>query len=105
MARHKKDEKPAAATGKLKDPSLFVLNGENMDPQKVLQEKIKDLLRLAKEQGYITYDDLEEALPDSVNDSETVEMVMGRLRSLEVEIIDASDVDRFKFGKKADEEE
>ncbi|MEO6847305.1 MAG: RNA polymerase sigma factor RpoD [Chthoniobacterales bacterium] len=92
-------------TSKLKDPSLFVLNGDNLDPQKVLQEKIKDLVRLAKEQGYITYDDLEEVLPDSVNDTETLENVMGRLRSLEVEIIDSSDVDRFKFGKKADEEE
>ena len=30
---------------------------------------------------------------------------MNRLRSMEIEIIEASDVDRFKDGKKADEEE
>ena len=34
-----------------------------------------------------------------------METIMGRLRSMEIEIIEASDVDRFKDGKKDDEEE
>ena len=29
-----------------------------------LTQKVKDLLRLAKEQGHLTYDDLSDALPD-----------------------------------------
>ena len=29
-----------------------------------LQEKIKDLVRLAQEQGYLTYSDINDALPD-----------------------------------------
>ena len=32
------------------------------------QEKIRELIKLAKEQGYLTWDDLNEALPDGVND-------------------------------------
>src|SRR5262245_17717869 len=31
-----------------------------------LSEKVKELVRLAREQGYLTYNDINEALPDSV---------------------------------------
>ncbi len=70
----------------------------------VLQEKIRDLIRLAKEQGYITYDDLNEALPADVTDSADIEIVITRLRSMEIALINASEVDRFKGVKDADEE-
>jgi RNA polymerase primary sigma factor len=70
-----------------------------------VQEKIRELIKLAKEQGYLTFDDLNEALPDNVNDPDEMETIMNRLRSMEIEIIEASDVDRFKDGKKADDQE
>ncbi len=70
-----------------------------------LQEKIRELIKLAKEQGYITFDDLNEALPDSVNEPDEMEAIMMRLRSLEIDIIDASEVDRYKDGQKSAEEE
>ena len=34
-----------------------------------LGEKVKDLIRLAKEQGYLTHDDLNEALPERPRDA------------------------------------
>ena len=68
-------------------------------------EKLRELVKLAKEQGYITYDDLNEALPDNVNDPDEMETIMGRLRSMEIEIIEASEVDRVKDGKKPDDAE
>jgi len=71
-----------------------------------VQEKLRELIKLAKEQGYLTFDDLNEALPDNVNDPDEMETIMGRIRSMEIEIIEASDVDRFKGdGPKKDEEE
>ena len=70
-----------------------------------VQEKLRELIKLAKEQGYLTFDDLNEALPDNINDPDEMETIMGRLRSMEIEIIEASDVDRFKDGKKTEEEE
>jgi len=73
--------------------------------QAEVQEKLRDLIKLAKEQGYLTFDDLNEALPDNINDPDEMETIMGRLRSMEIEIIEASDVDRFKDGKKSEEEE
>ena len=71
-----------------------------------MQEKLRELIKLAKEQGYLTFDDLNEALPESVNEPEEMEAVITRLKGMEFDIIDASEVDRYKDGKKeADEEE
>ena len=46
-------------------PVSFRLDWTSASPQdlhKALQEKVRDLIKLAKEQGYVTYDDLDEAL-------------------------------------------
>ena len=77
----------------------------NIDASPELQEKIRDLIKLAKEQGYLTFDDLNEALPDNLNEPDEMEAIMTRLRSLEIDIIDASDVDRLKDGQKSSDDE
>ena len=73
--------------------------------QKAIQEKVRELIKLAKEQGYVTFDDLEEHLPEAVNEPEHIELVIGQLRAVEIEIIDASDVDRIKDVRTKDAEE
>ena len=70
-----------------------------------IQEKLRELIKLAKEQGYLTFDDLNEALPEQLTDPDEMEIIMSRLRGMEIDIIDASDVDRYKDGKKDTEEE
>jgi RNA polymerase primary sigma factor len=70
-----------------------------------IQEKLRELVKLAKEQGYITFDDLSEILPDSVNEPEEMDAIMTRLRAMEIDIIDSSEVDRYKDGQKAQDEE
>jgi len=65
-----------------------------------MAEKIRELIKLAKEQGYLTFDDLNEALPESVNEPDEMETILSRLRGLEIDIIDASQVDSYKDGKK-----
>jgi RNA polymerase primary sigma factor len=67
-----------------------------------LTQKVKDLLRQAKEQGYLTYEDLNDALPDDVVTPMDLDQVLSKLRSLEVEIVDASQVER---GRQADADE
>lgn len=69
------------------------------------QEKLRTLIKLAKEQGYLTYDDINEALPESVNNSEEIEAVYDFLRTLEIDIIDSSDVDNAKAVTALDAEE
>src|SRR5262249_35936346 len=61
-----------------------------------LTEKIKELVRLAQEQGYLTYGDINDALPDNVVSSEDLDEVYIKLRNLEVEIVDQAEVDRVK---------
>ena len=67
-------------------------------------EKLRELVKLAKEQGYLTFDDLNEHLPESVNDPEEMELIMNRLRGMEIDIIDASQVDNYKVGPKGEEQ-
>jgi RNA polymerase primary sigma factor len=85
---------PATANGKV----------VNIDSPE-MAEKLRELIKLAKEQGYVTFDDLNEALPESVNDPDEMEAVITRLRTMEIDIIDASEVDRYKDGQKAADEE
>jgi RNA polymerase primary sigma factor len=93
----------SAAFGADAEPG--VTTGSSQDLHKALQEKVRDLIKLAKEQGYVTYDDLDEALPESVNDPDSIELVITQLRAVEIEIIDSSDVDRVKEVRKDGEEE
>ena len=73
--------------------------------QKLLKEKVRELLKLAKEQGYITFEDLDEHLPEGLNDPDTIDSILSQLRAVEVDIIDASEVDRVKEVKKDDDDE
>ena len=69
------------------------------------QARIRELIKLAKEQGYLTFDDLNEALPAEVTDADELDTILTRLRRMEIDIIEASEVDRYKDGKKDNEEE
>jgi len=61
-----------------------------------IQEKLRNLIKLAKEQDYLTFDDVNEALPSDVIETEVMEEILSRLNSMEFDIIDASEVDRIE---------
>jgi RNA polymerase primary sigma factor len=70
-----------------------------------VQTRIRELIKLAKEQGYLTFDDLNEALPPEMSDADELDAILTRLRRMEIDIIEASEVDRYKDGKKESEED
>ncbi|HSP45136.1 MAG TPA: RNA polymerase sigma factor RpoD [Chthoniobacterales bacterium] len=70
-----------------------------------VQTRIRELIKLAKEQGYLTFDDLNEALPPDISDADELDAILTRLRRMEIDIIEASEVDRYKDGKKESEED
>jgi RNA polymerase primary sigma factor len=70
-----------------------------------LNERVKDLLRLAKEQGHLTYEDVAEAFPDNVAAAEDLSEVYKTLANLDIEIIDQSEVDRPKQAEPEEAEE
>jgi RNA polymerase primary sigma factor len=75
----------------------------HMTPE--LTEKIKELVRLAQEQGYLTYNDINESLPDNLATPEQIEEIIIQLRNLEIEIVDQAEVDRVKQPEPEEEEE
>src|SRR5947199_2962147 len=70
-----------------------------------MQGRIRELAKLAKEQGYVTFDDLNVVLAEGVTDVDELDAILSQLRKMEIDIIEASEVDRFKEGKKETEEE
>ena len=68
-----------------------------------LTEKIKELVRLAQEQGYLTYGDINDALPDNLAPEDLDEIYI-KLRNLEIDIVDQAEVDRPK-AQEAEEEQ
>ncbi len=76
------------------------------DVQKAVQDKVRELIKLAKEQGYVTFEDLDEVLPDGVADPDTMDSIIAQLRAVEIDIIDSSDVDNVdRVKEKKDDEE
>ena len=75
------------------------------DSSALLTEKVKELVRLAQEQGYLTYTDINDALPESVATPEDLDEVLIKLRGLEVEIVDQAEVDRIKQPAPEEEDE
>src|SRR5205809_1610151 len=70
-----------------------------------LSEKIRELLILAKEQGHLTYDDINDALPETILTPDELDQIYSKLKNLEVEIVDQAEVDRVKQPEAAEEEE
>jgi RNA polymerase primary sigma factor len=64
--------------------------------QEKLNERIRNLIRLSKEQGFLTYKDINKALPDNVNNPDEIENVISILQNLEVEILDDNEVEAYK---------
>ena len=72
--------------------------------QEKLNERIRNLIRLSKEQSFLTYKDINQALPDSVNNPDEIENVISILQNLEVDILDDNEVEAFKARQEETEE-
>ena len=70
-----------------------------------LAEKIKELVRLAREQGQLTFDDVSELLTEEHTSPARLDFVYGKLRELEIEVVEAAEVDNVKPADKDDAEE
>jgi RNA polymerase primary sigma factor len=86
-------------------PDTLLKSKTEGDAAAELQLRLRELIKLAKEQGYLTFDDLNEALPEGITDANELDAILTRLRRMEIDVIEASDVDRHKEVKKDDEEE
>ena len=97
-AEPKAEPKPTGPAGQVP------LTGNTTQSGIDLTETIKTLLHLAQEHGYITYDDINDVLPDGLN-PEDLDELFTKLRSLDVEIIDQAEVQRTKQPEPEEEED
>ena len=81
--------KPSHATKKAVSPK------RSAKAKALINEKIKQLIKLSKGQGYLTFKDINKALPESVDNQEDIENVITILQNLEIDIIDEGDVDMY----------
>ena len=95
--------KKAASEKGAKNPSQAVKPAQSPLDSPEFQPIVRDLIRLAKEQEYLTFDDINEALPDTQSDLELMEELIERLRGMKFRIIDSAEVDNLKAG--SDDEE
>ena len=79
--------------------------GTDNIPPGGINDKIRNLIRLSKEQGYLTFDDINEALPESVENQEEIDNVLSILQNLEIEILEPDQVEDYKQRQEAEEEE
>ena len=69
------------------------------------QQKIDELLSLAKEQGYITYEEINELLPTSFDSPEQMDQILIYLGGLDIQILNQSEVEKQKEKKKEAKEQ
>ncbi len=71
-----------------------------------IAEKVKELIRLSREQGHLTYSDINDALPDSVVTANDIDEVFIKLRGLEINIVDHAEADQSpQLDKEEDEKD
>ena len=68
-------------------------------------EKVRELIHLSREQGFLTYRDVDKALPKIADQPEELQNVISIFNNLEIKLLDSKDVEKFKKKKEESEEE
>jgi RNA polymerase primary sigma factor len=68
------------------------------DPQS--QQKIEELVSIAKDQGYITYEEINDVLPMSFDSPEMIDHVLIFLSGMDIQILNQAEAERQKERKK-----
>lgn len=64
------------------------------------QKKVEELVALAKEQGFITYEEINEILPMTFDSAEQIDQVLIFLSGLDIQVLNQSEVEKQKEKKK-----
>jgi RNA polymerase primary sigma factor len=109
-----KPASPAAATREIaKAPKQSVIPALAKPATKLtvkpesgaINEKVQSLIRMAKAKGYVTVQNINEAIPESATDPELIENVMNILDDLDYKILDEDEVEAYQRKQESDDEE
>ena len=101
----KKEKKPTKAAKSAAPPKAKPEVSGNEMVEFDFKGKIKELLELAKEQGYLSHDDIEESMPEKKPEQEKLDKVYAELRKHEVRIVDQADIDNVLPGGRDERDE
>ncbi len=100
-AKAKQIETKAEASEKTPKTRKRKLSAKSQDK---LNARIRELIRQSKEQGFLTYKDINKSLPNSINNPEDIENVISILQNLEIDILNDTEVEAFKARQEETEE-
>jgi RNA polymerase primary sigma factor len=81
---------------------------ENAEPHALdddVTEKVRQLIHLSREQGFLTYKDVDKALPEIAEKPEELQNVISIFNNLEIKLLDSKEVEKYKKKKEENEEE
>ena len=70
-----------------------------------ITDKVRNLINLSREQGFITFKDIDNALPEIATDPEELQNVISIFNNLEIKLLDSAEVEKFKKNKEDKEDE
>jgi len=107
----KKSKTPVAkkSTAKVSSSKIAASKMKNdVEPHALddeVTEKVRELIHLSREQGFLTYRDVDKALPKIADQPEELQNVISIFNNLEIKLMDSKDVEKFKKKKEETEEE
>lgn len=73
------------------------VHGSIIDKNPELLRAVRELIRLAKEQDFLSYDDINQVLPEEYSDIDVIEELVERLRAMEFRIVESdSEIENIK---------
>src|SRR5580704_7294448 len=99
--RNPKSRKAETALAVITDKSPAAANALVL----AFAEKIKELVRLGKEQGQLTFEDVNELLTDEFSTPAYLDQVLAKLREMEIEVVEAAELDIVKPADKDEDED
>ena len=85
----------ASAPAPLSDAATAPANPSSEEQRQTeITRRVRDLVRLAREQGHLSQADIQESMPDLLSAPGDLDEVFTQLRALDIEIQEAPDPDR-----------
>jgi len=91
-AKHAGKAKPSAKAGN--DERIDTAAIEKRLGKELRSVKIKELISLSGEKGYLTYGDINDILPEDIVAAEEIDSILMLLKGMDIEIIDSSEIER-----------
>jgi RNA polymerase primary sigma factor len=92
-ARSTEEQKVAAVAAQVEQSTP---GGVSLMDREERNDRIKELMALASEHGFLTYEDINEAFPEDMVVVEDIDKIVGLLQSMEIDIIRQDDVEEYQ---------